>query len=400
MRILVLASRLPYPLDKGDKLRLFYQLQFLANYAEIHLICLADQPFSNSDVEKLNEFCAKVTILRHNWFHKLIGLLIGLFKRFPLTVSYFYRPHLKRIIKKQIAKEDFDLVYCQLIRMAPYVVDLKGNKVIDFMDAFSLGFQLRAQNSKNLINKFIFHREAVAIKKYELFVSNAFNHSVVISERDSIAIGKVVNENHIVVSNGVNTEYFDRQNVDKPLVQYDIVFVGNMGYFPNVEAVKFIAHKVIPHLKLKGLDVTFLIAGARPGNEVYNLQNSNVKVMGWVEDIRIAYLSGLVFVAPLFHGSGQQNKMLESMSMGMPCVTTTHVNKSLGGVHNQNILVADNVEDISKSISKLLNDKPFADQIGDEARTYILKNFEWNINNHKLLRLFQRVKEKSENLNL
>jgi polysaccharide biosynthesis protein PslH len=396
VRILVLASRLPYPLDKGDKLRLFYQLQFLANYADIHLTCLADQSFDKRDIERLNVFCSSITVLRHRLFHKLIGLFKGFFLGLPLTVSYFYRPRLKRIIKKQVANEDFDVVYCQLIRMAPYTVNLEQNIVIDFMDAFSLGFQLRAQNSTNPLFKFIFHREAAALKKYESILSSVFDHSIVISERDSLAMDCTLNDDHIVVSNGVNTDYFDQNEVATPLVQYDLVFVGNMGYFPNIEAVKFIATKVIPDLKTKGLDVTFLIAGARPGHEVNKLQNSNVKVMGWMEDIRIAYLSGRVFVAPLLHGSGQQNKMLEAMAMRMPCVTTSHVNKSLGGMHFQNLLVADTVEEISICILKLLNDKQFADQIGSEARSYIVKNFDWNINNQKLLRLFERVKNKKK----
>jgi glycosyltransferase involved in cell wall biosynthesis len=319
--------------------------------------------------------------------------------RLPLSVSYFYRPRLFGIIKEQIENRHFDIVYCQLVRMAPYAVGLKGNKIIDFMDAFSMGFQLRAQNANNPISKYVFNREALALKEYETLLANEFNHSVIISERDALAMGYDLNEDHIVVSNGVNTQYFDRNNATMSLDQYDIVFVGNMGYFPNIEAVKFIATKVIPDLQTKGYDITFLIAGARPGKEVYSLQNSNVKVMGWVEDIRHAYLSGRVFVAPLFHGSGQQNKILEAMSMSMPCVTSTHVNNAIEAIHNKHLLVADCVEDISNSIIQLLNDKSFSDQIGMEARSYIVGKFDWNINNQRLLRLFQMVIQKSEHIN-
>lgn len=374
MNLVIVASRFPYPLEKGDKLRLYHQIKELSKNHFITLITLSEYPVPTTHIEYLQPFCTKIHILRLQKWRIVINLLRGFFCGMPLQVGYFYSPYLKRQIQHFIKLAQPQHVYCQLIRMAPYVMDLSVFKILDYQDAFSIGMQRRAERATRW-SKWLFLLETKRLQILERQVFQVFDCCTIISEQDRNLL-PFENKNQVtIVPNGVDIEFF-RPN---PGFQkkYDLVFVGNMGYHPNVEAAKFLVKSVLPMLQKALPTVTLLIAGARPTTEVKNLANENVHISGWLDDIREAYWCAKLFIAPLFLGSGQQNKILEAMACSLPCITTSQVNNAIHAGVNETIFLAESAEEFANFALKLLSDSALREQSGEEARKFVENQFSW-----------------------
>jgi glycosyltransferase involved in cell wall biosynthesis len=150
-----------------------------------------------------------------------------------------------------------------------------------------------------------------------------------------------------------------------------------MGYVPNVEGARYLVQEILPLLLRQFPAIKVLIAGARPTALVQSLASDNVTVTGWVEDIREAYASAKLFVAPLFLGSGQQNKILEAMAMKIPCVTSTLVNNAIGATPNEAIVLADDKVAFAKQITTLLQHPNHIDAISTAGLAYVQKHYSW-----------------------
>ncbi len=159
--------------------------------------------------------------------------------------------------------------------------------------------------------------------------------------------------------------------------KYDVCFVGNLGYYSNIEAVRFLVKKIVPLLKKAKPDIKILIAGARPTDEIRYFTDENITVLGWMDDIREAYFASRVLVAPLMHGIGQQNKILEAMAMHVPVVSTNRVNNAIGATPETAILVADTEGSFAEQILRLLQDIDLQQLIADNGRAFVEKKYSW-----------------------
>jgi sugar transferase (PEP-CTERM/EpsH1 system associated) len=374
MKLVVVTSRFPYPLEKGDKLRLYFQIKHLAHHHEITLLSLADEAVTDDSFNHIQSFCKAVHVFPINKNSARWNAIKSLLGKTPLEVGYFLNQKIKQKFEKIIHQVQPDHIYCQLIRMSEYVRHLPYPKTLDYMDAFSIGMQRRAENS-NPIFKAIFNRDASQIADYESIIYHEFDNHTIISEQDKMHLSFLEKEKIHILPNGVDTHFFaPMHEVEK---KYDIAFVGNMGYYPNVQAALFLAKKILPKLQTKFPKINLLIAGARPTQEVKNLASDNIKVTGWVEDIRTAYASATIFVAPIFYGRGQQNKILEAMSMGIPCITSDQVNEAIGAKNGSSILIANDKESCQEQISLLLKNEALQQKLSRNGLDWIRSNFSW-----------------------
>ena len=349
MRLVVVSSRFPYPLITGDRLRLFHQLRFLSKTWDICLISLTDSKVSVDHVEELKKYCQEVHVLSLPKWKSAASLSKNVFKSKPFQVSYFYDKQIHQSITKIVHAYQADLAYFQLVRTALYAKDIAIPAVIDFMDSFSTIAERDAEFSSGL-RKVIFQKEASKLKKFERMIVNEFVGQTVISDNDKELLGL---SDLKVISNGVDINYFKPED---DITEFDLCFVGNLGYAPNQRAVESLVKKILPRIQYKKPNVTLLIAGARPPHKIQALSSSHISVMGDVEDIRAAYKLSKVFIAPIYTGAGQQNKILEAMAMGLPCVTTHIVNSSIGA-SSEEIKVAFSNDDFVKHTIDLLYDK-------------------------------------------
>lgn len=375
MDILCVLSRYPWPLEKGDKLRAYHFLRVIARQHRVHLVALSRHNPSNADIDELHTFCRSVHVIRFRWWHILGGLFWALWHKKPFQVGYF-RSNFARGAVEKIAKGlRPEVIFAQLIRVVPLVERLHGIKIIDFQDAFSMNMERRAAISHGMA-KALFRREAHTIRRYERLVFDTFDRHIIIAEPDRDAVDHPNRKTILVVPNGVDFSWFQPDHLSNK--RFDILFTGNMGYPPNIEGACRLARDILPGVRKSIPGATLLIAGANPSAQVKRLEGKGIKVTGWLDDIRDAYTSARIFVAPMCSGSGLQNKLLEAMAMRMPCVTTPLANASLQAEPGRQIVEAETTEDITDAIVRLLQLPSLASELADAGFAFVKEQYNWD----------------------
>ena len=386
LKILVLTSRFPYPIEKGDKLRVYHQIRELSNRHKIYLCALSDISVTTDSLAEMDKYCEEIHVFRLTKPGIMWNMLCAAFKRMPLQVAYFHKHSARKAIQKIVAQVQPDHIFCQLIRMAPYVQRLSIPSTIDYMDNFSAGMQRRIQKS-SFVFKPLLKWERKKVAAYERQVFTDFTHHTIISEQDRALLPIPQKEKVQIIPNGVDLNYFKPLENVSPA--YDWVFVGNMGYYPNITAARFLVEKILPLATESAKPPRLLVAGARPAPEVRRLASEQVHISGWLEDIRHAYADGKIFVAPLFVGSGLQNKILEAMAMGIPCITTSLVNNAIGAKDGEEILLADEAEEFVAALQRLEGDQDLYGQIREAGMAFVRERFGWGCSVEELEQLFE-----------
>jgi polysaccharide biosynthesis protein PslH len=380
--LLVLLSRFPYPLEKGDKLRAYNQLIELSKEYEITLVALCDHDVPKEHVEKIKQYCAVVHIERLNYTSKLCGIVRSLLNGNPFQVGYFFRKSIQKKIVEIINESHFEHIYCQLIRTTEYVKECHVvPKTLDYMDALGTGMMKRV-DLQPFYSKWLFRMEAKRLFNYEQRMYDYFEHHTIISAQDRDRIRHPEAARIKIIPNGINESFFEPLTTKK---EFDLVFAGNMSYPPNIHAVEFIVKKILPELP----ECKLLIAGAAPDERVKRLQSKQVSISGWMDDIRLAYHKSTICFAPMQIGTGLQNKLLEAMACAIPCITTTMANNALGAENGKQILIADSPKDMIDSIRKLLHDEEYRNTIASNGKEFVLQQFNWHSSVQQLIQLMR-----------
>jgi len=384
--LFIMLSRFPYPLEKGDKLRAYNQIKSLAATHDITLACCTDRIIPENELQEVQQFCQSIYLLPLTKSGLFLELIRSFFSGKPFQVLYFYRLKHARKIKQLLSDIKPDHIYCQLVRVAEYVKDYHFcPKTIDYMDALSKGMERRIDTEK-WFKRWFYRNESKRLSRYERSVFDYFEHKVIISLQDRNFILHPKNTTIKVIPNGVDAAFFEDLNCEK---QYDILFTGNFSYAPNIEAAVFLAEKLLPALKQRGLTPSLLLSGANPTQRILNLASNQITVSGWVDDIRVSYQSSRLFIAPLFIGTGLQNKLLEAMASGLPCITTSLANNALKGKNHKNIELAENFNEFVEITTRFLNDKDIFSELALNGRNFVEQNYTWKTQNALLNDLFQ-----------
>ncbi len=386
MKIFVLLPRFPFPLEKGDKLRAYNQIKYLSAFHEIHLCALTDIPVKDEYRKTLEPFCKSIHVLKLN----KLSIVINIFRAFlsgkPLQVGYFYNPANRKKIDRLISEIQPDHIYCQLVRVAEYVRKNAIPKTLDYQDVFSQGILRRVRTSPFYMKPLLM-LEYNRLCKYEHDVFNDFDNKTIISYPDRDGIPHPDKEKIMVVINGVDTEYYKPMPAEK---KYDLLFTGNMGYPPNVNAAIFLATKILPLVHKRLPDARLVLAGATPHLQVLELRNEKVEVTGWVSDIRKYYAASRLFIAPMQIGTGLQNKLLEAMAMKIPSITSPLANNALNARNGEEIRVGDNELEFADIVVDLLTHPLKAEELAEKGFEFVQRNYNWASATGKLERLITK----------
>ena len=385
MKILVILSRIPWPLEKGDKLRAYHQLRCLSKNNEVVLFALNDNRNVNEAEAKrqLLPYCSTIRFFNLHKISILWNIIKAFFRGKPLQVGYFYSCRAKTALQQLIAETNPDRVFCQLVRTAEYGKDLSIPKTIDYQDTLSQGILRREQKAVFLLKPF-FKLEYKRLQRYEDKVFEWFDRKTIISKPDRDLLTHPHREEVTIIPNGVDHQYFTPAVKKK---QYDLIFNGNMSYPPNINASKLLAKKILPIVHQTLPETTLLLSGAQPHEQVKALQNEKITVSGWVDDIRENYAMSRVFIAPMQIGTGLQNKLLEAMSMKLPCITSDLANASLGAEPETEILTGNTPETFAQHIVRLLTDANAAATLSENGHQFVLRTFDWE----KATEILERV---------
>ncbi|MBK8873960.1 MAG: glycosyltransferase [Bacteroidetes bacterium] len=369
MKIVMIVSRFPYPLEKGDKLRAFQHLSYLNQAGhEVYLIALSDENVSEQSKAKIQSLCASVQIIKLSFLNRVMNLVFSFFSGLPLQVGYFYSKSIHKLIDKTIQQIQPELIYCQLIRTALYKKNFESIPgIIDYMDAFSIGTAQRLKNAPTIL-KPVFKRELAKVKSFEMGSFKWFKSHLIISDQDRKNMSVPDAASVRVIPNGVDTDFFQPANVPKSI---DITFVGNMNYPPNIDAAIFLVRDIMPVVWKSKPEITVQLAGANPHASVAALASEKVKVTGWVNDIRDCYHISRIFVAPMRIGTGLQNKLLEAMAVKLPCITTSISFTPLHADAQKDILVGNTKEELAGHILFLLQNPDKAEIIARSGFDFV-----------------------------
>ena len=405
MKILFLTHRLPFPPDKGDKIRSFHILKYLAARHEVHLVCWADGASEIQAADKLKELIPNMWCVRFQPKKQRMDMLKALVSGKPLSVHYFYAAELKKQVDEVLQKTKFDALFVYSSNMAEYVLDANiPNRIIDFCDLDSEKFNQYSdiyKPPKSWLCKF----EGRRLGRYEEKVARKFDHVFFINpiERHLFSNGHDDRKTS-VLSNGVDlNHYFGDDLPDDPAKRtldgdVSIVFTGSMDYIPNIDAATWFAKSVFPKIKAIIPEAQFHILGRNPAKNVRKLNNPerSVFVSGYVEDLRTRIKEATVFVAPMRIARGMQTKILEAMACGVPVVTSKASAKGIGAWPGREVLVADTEAEFAKQVLILLLNHKMHEGLRKRAFEFLKQKFNWENNLCQLDRFIPTSKQANE----
>ncbi len=392
MKILFLTSRLPYPANRGDKLRTFNFLSHLAKKHSLTLVSFIESEKQLPYVEELKKYC-KVEVVKLSCWESYLNCLLKIFSSKPLQVSYYKSQKMQDKIRQILKREKFDAAYAHLFRMAPYLENITGVKrVLDLCDAVSLHMKRTLKFNRGILWP-VYLSEYFRIKKYEKAIIKKFDETTLISEKDKEEIlGKNTEAANIhIVPNGVDYEYFKPMPIDNHEIPR-VAFLGYLSTFYNLDAVRYFYREIFPLIKERVPQIKFSIIGANCPAELKKIarEDNAVELFCDVKDTRPFLNQSLLFVCPLRIGSGAQNKILEAMSMGLPVVTTSIGYSGIGALKDREIVVVDEPRAFAERIIDLINDGQLRNEISLNARRFIENNYRWEDSISKIENLLQK----------
>jgi sugar transferase (PEP-CTERM/EpsH1 system associated) len=391
-KLLYLVHRIPYPPNKGDKIRSFHFLQALAQEFQIYLGAFVDDVEDKQYVEALKPFCRESLCIDLNPKVQKIKSLQGLLGGEALSLPYYRNAELQAWVDKTISEQGIERVLIFSSPMAQYVEKHQNLRVVaDFVDVDSDKWRQFAEK-KPWPASWIYSREAKKLLAYEKRIAAQVAATILVSEREAELFKTLAPEVRYkigFVNNGVDFESFDPDLAYAspfPAQHKAIVFTGAMDYWANVDAVAWFAEQVLPIIKQRQPDIRFYIVGSKPAKQVQLLaeKDSAVIVTGRVADVKpyIAYAD--IVVAPLRIARGIQNKVLEAMSMAKAVVATSAAMEGIALTAELQVAIADEPALFAMQVVEYLRMRSVPALIN---RQYVQAHFSWRQNGDKLCRL-------------
>jgi sugar transferase (PEP-CTERM/EpsH1 system associated) len=378
--ILFLAHRIPFPPDRGDKIRSWHMLKRLGELARVHLACFADDEADAAHLGALREAMggalgeAHVEVRRTG---KAAATARALIERRAVSLAAFDSAALRGFVGRIAGERRLDAVFAFSGQMAQFV-PAGPRFVMDFVDVDSAKFEAYAETGPVAL-RWLMRREAELLSAFERATAASADISLFVSQAEAALFrARTGLANVAPLSNGIDVDFFDpaadfprlaaEERGEGPLV----LFTGQMDYRPNVEAVTVFARDVLPQLP----GVRFAVAGRKPAPEVLALKEAGVLVTGEVADIRSWLAAADVVVAPLAIARGIQNKVLEAMAMARPVVASPAAFEGIEAEPGRELVLASAPEQAA-AIAHLLAHPAKAREIGLSARRRMEASYRW-----------------------
>ena len=382
--LIFLAHRLPYPPNKGDKVRSYHFLKHLAERYRVFLGTFVDDPADWEHVEALRPLCAEVQIEAIVPWLRRARSATALLSGEAMSLPYFRSRALRKWIEEIVRREHVTRAFAFSSPMAQYLLDLPQLRCfVDFVDLDSAKwaeYALRRPWPVSLLYK----REALRLLAYERDVAARAEASIFVTDEEAQLFCKEAPDctgRVVAIRNGVDSEYFTpSRQFESPFApgERPVVFTGAMDYWPNVDAVVWFAREVLPKVRSLDPSVCFYVVGMNPDAAVRALARDPATIVtGRVDDVRPYLQHARVVVAPLRVARGIQNKVLEAMAMAKPIVVTAATAASLSVAQGVELEVATNADAFASKVLALM-DPARAVCVGSLARSRVLKNYAWS----------------------
>lgn len=384
----MLTHRIPYPPDKGDKIRSWHFFRHLASRFSINLGTFVDEDRDWSYVEKLRGMCRDCFFAKLDRRAARLRSLRALFDGGPLTNPFYSDRGLHRWAQDILSRSNCArvLVYCSA--MAQYIpLDIRRTRrcVADLVDIDSEKW-LEYGRTMGGVQSYLSRREGTKLRRCEGEIAATFSSTVVATEGERELLNGFAPESAdriVCIRNGVDTDYFspDRDYMRPPeLRRTALVFTGAMDYAPNIDAVVHFAKNIFPLVREKIPDAQFVIVGSNPHRTVKELASGgDIIVTGRVPDVRPYLAHARAVVVPLRIARGVQNKLLEGMAMAKAVVASPAAAAGIEGEAGREFLVANDPETFAAAIYSVVPSGR-GDALGQSARQRVLASYNWSVN--------------------
>ena len=383
-KLLYLVHRLPYPPNKGDKVRSYHLLKHLVAQHEVYLGTFIDDPEDQPHIATLRTLCADVYVAPLHPHRARIASLAGLLSGQALTLHYYRDAGLRRWVQALLARVTIDGAIVFSSSMAQYAMNhQKLPMLADIVDVDSAKWAEYAGHHRWPMS-WLYRREGALLLAYERAVVAHSARSFFVTEKETELFRSLAPECSAKIEtlgNGVNAAHFapdaDRAS---PFTSDEtpIVFTGAMDYWPNIDAVSWFVRDMLPPLCARWPTLRFHIVGREPTAAVRALANDRVKVTGTVPDVRPYLQHAALVVAPLRLARGIQNKILEAMAMGRAVVTAANCAAAISeSPETAGLTAADSAADYVQAVDALLAKPARAVELGERAQRHVRSQFSW-----------------------
>jgi sugar transferase (PEP-CTERM/EpsH1 system associated) len=375
--ILVVAHRVPYPPDKGDRIRVYHLLKYLSRFASVHLACLADEPVPDGALGVLGRICTRVAVASlgsGRWLRGGAALVRGK----SISEGVFHSLELVQVLRNWAADTPFHAALASSSAVAPYLWTGKLVKVPAVVDLIDVDSQkwFDYADASSFPKSWLYRLEGRRVRLAEQGILSWARSAVLVSEGEAALLRSGVPSDRIrVAANGVDLDFFEPEI--SPQAGEGCIFTGAMDYRPNVDAVVWFANEVWPQVRIAHPECRFRVVGRNPARAVRRLAGvRGIEVTGAVAVVRPYLRDAAVAVAPLRIARGLQNKVLEALAMAKPVVASP---AALAGFrHDVPAVHAESPADWVEQITHLLGDPDERRLLGGMGREFAERLHDWN----------------------
>ena len=383
-KILITIPRIPYPLNSGGRIAIYDALHTLSKNYILTIVIIDDNRDNIIYIDEIKRFSDNVYFLTKNRFRFILNSFWGLLYGRPLQVGYFYFNEYQKIINELSKGHDF--FYSFMIRTSLYGVNLNLKKGHYAIDSMYLNYKKSIDESKSLLWKIIYKIEVPLLYKIEKKHIEKYNITSFVNNQEAVFWEKFGNV--CTLSHGVEDNLLDYSEYEDKFSD-SVAFIGRMDYQPNIDAVLWFCNNVLP---LLSKNIKFKIIGGFPTREIISLQNNNsqIEILGFVDDPYIILRSCICTVAPMRTGGGLQTKVLTSMAVGSLVILSSNSAEAIENAKNgHNLIIEDSAMNISKIIHDIRNNPSEFNKIRENAKILIEKNYVLSVVNKKLINMIE-----------
>lgn len=397
MRVLMLTPYLPYPLLSGGQIRTYNLLRKLSKKHDVTLFALIKEDNEKEFIPELEKYCSEVRVFkRSNKPFTLKNILKTAFSSYPFLVIRNHVPEVIGAVAKELRRHKYDLIHAETFYMMPHIPDAKTPVILVEQTIEYLGYESYAVKAPAFLKPLLLI-DIFKIKHWEKYYWNTAKKLIVMSGEDKSYISNLIDnpEKIEVVENGVDTAWFGEMERNEP-EEPTLLSVGTFKWLPNIEAVGFLVKKVWPLVKKEIPTLQLNIVGNAPTDEVqaYETSYAGISVPGRVEDIREAFTTAHILVAPVFSGKGTRYKILEAMAAGTPIVATSIAVEGLRLEHGKHVMISDTAEGMAKHIIELVRNDELRQKLAKNGRAFVIDHYDWQLISKKLDKVYKDMGNK------
>jgi len=396
LRILLLSQVLPYPLDSGPKIRIYYVLKQLSQRHRVTLLSFVRSAEEVQLLPHLLEFCEDVrtVLIKRSIVRDAFSLLLSFVYNRPFIILRDYVSDMQSAVETLVNAGSFDVVHADQLGMAQYAENLSGVKrILDEHNAVWTILERLYVQEGNRLKRALLRRECENLKRYEARVCHRFDQVLAVTEADRKALQSVSSHDCNIEVIPICGDPSAIPVVERLTGTKKILHVGTMFWPPNVDGVLWFSREVYPMIKREVPDAEFYIVGARPPREVKRLQRTTLDIIvaGYVEELLPYWKDSAVFVVPLRAGGGMRVKIIEALSRGVPIVTTSVGCEGIEAQDGEHLLIADEPREFAEAVVEVMQDDDLAAHLARSGRRLVEEKYDWRIVYGKLTEVYDRI---------